>query len=102
MEPNRGPYSEPDQPDNSARQMTVMLFDHARLRLPKVLHDNQKRHAAHDGLRRPGVSQPVETCWRIDVGVLADLSHYSRLLRLPSTACQSDRGSMISARPHPE
>src|SRR5438105_11723197 len=65
--------------------------------MPKVLRHNEKRHAAHDGLRRPSVSQYMETCRRIDFGTLADLSHYSRLLRLlPPGAVRSRQHDLRS------
>jgi hypothetical protein len=47
--------------------MTVVLFNHSRVGVPKVLSHDEERHARHGGETGPRVTQAVEADWRSDL-----------------------------------
>jgi hypothetical protein len=68
--------------DEARGQMTVVVLDHPRILVPKVLRHDQQRHSGHHGQRCPGVAQDVEADRGYDPGMLTGFAHRPALLRL--------------------
>src|SRR5262245_66222977 len=62
--------------------MPVVLLDHPRIGMPKVLSHHQQRHAVHHCVRSPRVAEDMEADRGLDLGARTRVSHRPRLLRL--------------------
>src|SRR5262245_44025132 len=60
--------------------MPVVLLDHARAAMAKVLGDDEQRDASHHRQARPRMAQTMEADGRIDLGALAGHLHRPSLI----------------------
>ena len=58
-----------------------MLFDHARIDVPKIARNYHQRHTVHHGMARPRVAQAVERDRGLDLGAHDRVSHSAKLMR---------------------
>src|SRR5690242_9272807 len=52
--------------DVAGREMAIVVLDHARVHVTKVLSHDHERHPTHDRMARPGMPEHMERSWWTD------------------------------------